>query len=324
MSVLLRNNLALENFFYPIDKAKLSGVLSCAIKLFGEDRRKGWGCQTLESNRNFVQKTKAVKLSQALSPNGKNSLTFLNLRLQGKLTIGDLSANELDSLRRFLPTNLIDFAKAVLAIPTEALACSQWLYPLKNALVKLNSLNSKSIRLAREDNEPICLFKIGPILGPAEALNWSNTLSKLTSTRHKDILLRFMHGELYSKERLHRYGLTQSPNCQRCNQVETLKHKYLECPYIKEIWRRTLALTNRLRNGAPNEPLIDRVMACPEPNRTILTIHAEMLLEIRRLKDDARHLTLPKILLRKALERLSRREVLNKVQEDLNDLLDHC
>ena len=81
---------------------------------------------------------------------------------------------------------------------------------------------------------------------------------------------------------------------------------------------------DRLRNGAPNEPLIDRVMACPEPNRTILTIHTEMLFEVRHLKDDARYLTLPKILLRKVLERLSRREVLNKVKEDLNDLLEHC
>ena len=183
----------------------------------------------------------------------------------------------------------------------------------QHSIVNIGGLSSKNLRENLTTIDPICIYKLGPILTPGELLCWTRMTRKLTSTRHKDILLRFMHGELYSKERLHRYGLTQSPNCQRCNQVETLKHKYLECPYIKEIWRRTLALTDRLRNGAPNEPLIDRVMACPEPNRTILTIHAEMLLEIRRLKDDARHLTLPKILLRKALERLSRREVLNKV-----------
>ena len=324
MSILLRNNLELEDFFFPKDNVKLSDVVTKGVDLLALDRRKGWKIPSLRSNRIFVQKTKAAKLQQALSPNGRTSIAFLNLRTQGKLTIGQLNRAELETLRRFLPRELIDFAIGTLNIPVEPLRSSQWLYLSRNALVNLNSLSSKTIRISREDPEPICIYKIGPIMSPIEAINWSNNLSKLTNTRHKDALLRLMHGELYSKERLHRYGLVQTPSCQRCNQIETLKHKYFECPYVKEIWKRTFELTDRLRSSPNSEPLTERVMACPEPSRTILTVHAEIILEIRRLKEDATFFTLPKIIIRKALERLSRRELESQVKVELNDLLEHC
>ena len=50
-------------------------------------------------------------------------------------------------------------------------------------------------------------------------------VNKLTSTRAKDLILRLVHGELYSKERLYRYQLVDTPMCPRCNQIETLVHK---------------------------------------------------------------------------------------------------
>ena len=323
MSLLLKNQLNLEDFFYPKDKSGLDPVISKGIELLGEDRRRGWKELSFRSNRIFVHKTKVTKLSQALSANGKNSIAFLNLRVQGKTLIGHLNRAELESLSRFLPRELLDFAVNTINLPMERLDSNQWLYPHGKALVDLASLTSKQIRNSRENPEPICDFKIGPSLRQIEVINWSHNLSKLTNTRHKDVLLRLIHGELYSKERLHRYGLVQSPTCHRCDQIENLQHKYFDCPYSREIWRRTLLITDTIRSSVPNEPLINRVMALPEPNRTTLTLHAEVLLEIRRLKDE-NYLTLPKIIIRKAVERLIRREKEVRIKNELSDLLNHC
>ena len=73
--------------------------------------------------------------------------------------------------------------------------------------------------------DPICIFKGGLINTPIETINWSNKLSKLTCTRHKNVLLRVSHREFYTKEKLHRYRLIDSPICPRCDQIENYVHK---------------------------------------------------------------------------------------------------
>ena len=133
-----------------------------------------------------------------------------------------------------------------------------------------------------------------------------------------------MHGELYSKEKLHRYRLVDSAICPRCDEIETLTHKYFDCPYVKEIWRHTLLRTNELRTTIdPNETLIDRVLCCTnEPNTIAITIHAEILLRIRRLNDgDANLLLLPKLFIKNSLDFIKRRETCEAKLEALTELM---
>ena len=133
-----------------------------------------------------------------------------------------------------------------------------------------------------------------------------------------------MHGELYSKEKLHRYRLVDSAICPRCDEIETLTHKYFDCPYVKEIWRHTLLRTNELRTTIdPNETLIDRVLCCTnEPNTITLTVHAEIITRIRRLKEsEANLLLLPKLFVKTALDFLKRRELNKHHKEKLNELM---
>ena len=169
----------------------------------------------------------------------------------------------------------------------------------------VDKLCSKDLRVLRADPTPICLYKIGAIMTPDQALAWGLSVSKITSTRHKDTLLRLMHGELYTKERLYRFNLTDTPNCPRCGDIETLEHKFITCDYVKEIWRRTILATNQLRtNIDPGLDPLDAILCTSEPDPKILTIHAEILLKIRQLDQTANHLTLPRIVLRKAVERV--------------------
>ena len=135
------------------------------------------------------------------------------------------------------------------------------------------------------------------------------------------MILRLVHGELYSKERLYRYQLVDTPMCPRCNQIETLVHKYVECDYVKEIWRRTLQFTNKLRINTGNEPLLDKIFCTTEPNQSILTAHAEILSSIRSLDPAATALTLPIIIAKAAIARVVRREQVQQIRDSLKALL---
>ena len=88
------------------------------------------------------------------------------------------------------------------AQPELALKILKW-----KRLIDLRKLTSKEIRQEITQLDPICIFKLGAINTPSVSLNWGYALSKVTSVRHKSCLLRVAHGEVYTKEKLHKYNL---------------------------------------------------------------------------------------------------------------------
>ena len=131
-----------------------------------------------------------------------------------------------------------------------------------------------------------------------------------------------MHGEPYYRERLYRYNLIDSPDCPRCGELETLTHKLFFCDYVQEIWKKTFQLTNKIRLAiTPNEYILGQILGTIEPNNVILTIHAEILSRIRQLSQESNYLILPKIIVRKALEKLAKSEKNNVIKTSLNSLL---
>ena len=100
----------------------------------------------------------------------------------------------------------------------------------------LSTLTSKEIRLAQSSKTPILDFKLGIKLTSSESVNWGTRIKKLTSTRHKNSLLRALHGEVYTGERLLRFGLRDSDRCPRCDESESLQHKLMTCAYTERIW----------------------------------------------------------------------------------------
>ena len=189
----------------------------------------------------------------------------------------------------------------------------------------LEALSSKQIRTFRSNNEPIRELKIGASLEPTQARSWGYNIGKVTSTRHKDILLRLAHGELYSKERLHRYRLIDNPNCSRCGNVETLKHKFLDCPYAKAIWTKALQITDSIKTFRDlNEPLPSRILCSTAPNPIVMTIHAEIILRIKSLKEDQNFLLRPILIIKNALKLINKRESSIEVKEVTAQLLNDC
>ena len=166
------------------------------------------------------------------------------------------------------------------------------------------------IRDGRANSEPICLFKSGLILDPSESLNWSTRISKITCVKHRNILLRVAHKELYTKEKLYRFNLINSPQCPRCDEIEDFNHRLMDCEYVKRIWDETLKISAKLNQGG--RPGLDRLSQILgggiENTVATMTLHAEILSRILQLKDDSRYLIRPKIMVEMALRFLIKRE----------------
>ena len=323
--MLVRNKINLADFISPKISTALDEVSAEGIKILLEDRKKLFLNDRLDRNTYFISALRRNKIKSVLSRNGLNSLAWFNLRVLGKTTVANLTPNELASLTPFIERNLFDrLVSAInLNINTHLNQDLGTMYVTGDRFSPLEKLTSKEFRISRSDSDPITNFKIGPNLTKASSVKWAFVVNKLTSIKHKDLILRLAHGELYSKERLHRYLLIDNAQCPRCDEIETIRHKYFECSYIKEIWRRTFLITNKLRlRIQPNETTIERVLCCTnEPNLTSLTIHAEIINRIRQLKDTEANLLLwPKLFVKKAGELLLRREQNQTVKNSLIDL----
>jgi hypothetical protein len=183
----------------------------------------------------------------------------------------------------------------------------------------LSRATSREIRLSRADNEPICVFKGGPILTPRESINYFYNLNKLSSVKHKNIILRIIHGEIYTSDRLHKFGLVDSPSCTRCDQTETIEHRFVSCEYVDRIWADCYRRTGKAVFNL--DPIQDRILASENLDQLTLTLHAELLLRISYLSRNPEYLVHPKIFVSNAIKYLIKMEKSRSIKESLEDLL---
>ena len=141
------------------------------------------------------------------------------------------------------------------------------------------------------------------------------------------MVLRVAHGEIYTKVKLHRFGLIDSPNCPRCTEDDTLIHKFFACPYTRQIWSQTIRLTNKLRINPIDLNTLDYedpsvfLATNIDDNQGTLTVHSEILKRILSLKDDQDHLIRPKVMVNLAVKHLIKREKDGALKEQLKTLL---
>ena len=219
----LRDKLNLEEFFFPTTNIKCDEVITRGLELLKLDRTTLFGNDALLRDRTFIWYLRELKLKRILSEAGKASLIFYNLRRQGKDKLGQLNHNELRSLTRFVKPLILKACTAALAVNPGIVDPPPLNYYTGQTFSSLDKLTSKAIRLLRSDKTPINTFKLGALITPNKSLSWGLNVSKLTNTKHKDILLRLVHGELYSREQLYRYNLNDSPSCPRCGEIEQSK-----------------------------------------------------------------------------------------------------
>ena len=323
---IIKNSIDYSDFFFPRIRLKLDGVTVAGIDLLMSDRQKLWNDPLMESNRTYVEYLKGINLKQVLDQRGRSSIIYFNLRLGGKQKLGQLNRAELNSIKSFINnsmyeslTRLVDVNIIAGATPT-----SDVIFYGKRQY-QLSKLSSKEIRLHRSSHDPICIYKLGALATPAQVLTWGNQLKKVTNVKHQNPLLRVAHGEIYTNLKLFRYGLKNNPRCPRCGAIESLTHKFINCPYVARIWKKTIELTNTLRSSIePGEEASAQVLGLVNgTDKVILTVHAEILNRIYSLREDANYTLHPKKLIQLALEFLSRREKKSDTKIKLEDLLNN-
>ena len=178
-------------------------------------------------------------------------------------------------------------------------------------------MTSKEIRTQRSNKSPPPNLKIGVNLTEGDGVNWGSNLARLTSTRHKDIILKIVHGDVYTQIKLYRFGLSDSDICPRCDGIEDLRHKFLECPYVKRIWLSARRYINKLQTLTElNEDKGKTAIAANSgSNRASMTYTADLLQNIYYLKPEQNYLVHPRAITNRVLRNLTIKEGHIKTKE---------
>ena len=331
MLIKIRNFIDYNQFFFPNVRTTIDPFSNKAVEFLGTLRRDCWENQRLNNNVAYVRLLLDAKAITTVNAAGRLSLGFRLIWNAGKRKLGQLTEPELNLIGRFMHPGLVNQCRHIIRNNYARIADPTALGNLntidtvfvKGKAMRLSDLSSKKIREELSTNDVITEFKIGLNLEENLARTWLLNVSKLTNTLHKNHLLLAVHKALYSKERCFRYGLIDDPDCPRCDMVETLAHKIYECEYSKKIWNEVIKLTTKLENNVATE--VDRLKqifaAVQGTDPTIISIHAETLLTIVRLKQDAEFLVHPRILAENIVKKLIKLENSLNVKEKLTNIL---
>ena len=322
---LIKAGLNLSNFFDPVDTLRIDKLARKGVELLGSDRNKLWQQESLSTHRNLLNCIGDLDLRTVVNDRGRNSIPFYLKWRAGARTVKDLTVQGLRDLNRYIEPSRI--SKLETAIRTRAGTVDEVFlesYFISNIARPLHSVSSKQIRESRSQAQVIKEFKIGMQLTNTEGLSWGLKLSKVTSVKLRNIILRVAHGDIYTEEKLHRFGLIDSPICPRCNEIEDLKHKFVDCDYIQRIWKHVLESVKSITTIDPQSlPQVKAILGgYLESNPVILTINAEIMQRIQVLKDNQDHLIHPRHFARNALQLLVRRENNRESKEKLKSVLE--
>ena len=236
-----------ENFFDLKVRHNVDNKLVKAIASINKARSEvlSWPIEDAISSSGLTSILMVTKISCLLTDAGRRSLLFFAInRRRRQPRVNELTTAEYRSIERFvaqpgLRAILRELVNNQPIVVGGAGINATTAFPLGNkVLANIGTITSKCFRACRSTADLICIYKLGPILLPGEVLSWTRKLKKLTSTRHKNILLRVMHGDVFSNERLCRFGLRENSACMNCpEQMETIQHRLIECRKAREAWR---------------------------------------------------------------------------------------
>ena len=143
--------------------------------------------------------------------------------------------------------------------------------PIEYRLKKINKLSSKQLRLSLIKDAPIIpKMIISP--DPDTLAELGRVIKKLTNVKLKGIILRAIHGDIYSGTRLKKFGMTDTDNCPRCSLPETIQHQLFECSYVKKLWDISTKITS-IDNVSLNDILGHNRLH----DKLTITIHSEII-----------------------------------------------
>ena len=259
---------------------------------------------------------KETSIKNIITPTGVNSLPFFRMRIAGISKLGQLDRPQFNQIRRhILVPDLVPWIEKLLEVRVPPFHLDDlnaiW---HKDKLTNISSLTTKEFRESRMSPTPITEFKIG--------INWCYRIRQLHSTRHQNTIHKVAHGDIYTNDRLLRFGLRDNDNCDRCGNTDSRLHRIAKCPKAVEIWNevRRLSNLNPLANRGDAEALKE-VLGTKDLVGNELAIHAEIL-QLLTNNLDTKVGTLPaRIIVRILLKKLYTLEK-GKTKENIKALLD--
>ena len=286
-------------FFFKVEiRGAVDLKLRRAITMLNEDRCKvlKWSTESIVRCTILSQNLLNTKLVDLLNPMGRQSIHYLAIHRRARHPrIRQLNSRELASVTRFI---VVKYQPLIAALNSLVSAVNNHnvqvdilgavAYPTnEEVLTNISNLTSKGIRCLRANDDLNCIFKLGPVLTPGELLSWTNSVRRLTSTRHKNILLRTMHGDIFSNSRLFKFRLRESPTCANCDEaIETVQHRLFECPNAVASWEKLEEFKLRLNLNLLTDLSIENLVGAKDGlSKLELALQAELMLRLSTKSD---------------------------------------
>jgi len=325
--MMLRTKINLGDFYHPKLEKKLDNFVSKGLELIGADRRKSLLNQSLSMNSKVLMLLGKSKLKQWVKKGSRNSLTLFDFWLRGITTWRDLNDNDAERIKALIPDGdlkdkLLTLLPLVRRLNINLTEIDYRAYPIGGYPKELGKCSAREIRLCRSSKEQICNFKIGLTLTPTESKTWLSMLKAITSVKHRSTMLRVAHGEIYSKERMFRFRLTDDQHCDHCGETETIAHKLFNCERAANLWRELNRITDTtLTVIDPDTNAIARNLgAFLNTNKFVLTVNAELLTS---LVGNHRGVPEPANFIKHMLKNLAKKELNLKTRREIANLLEN-
>ena len=79
--------------------------------------------------------------------------------------------------------------------------------------------------------------------------NWQKNIWQIKNPHLRAYRLKLLYKDIFSNERRHKFGISDSPNCEICGQVESVSHQLFECTNAQRLWDLYSRLTGKsIRN----------------------------------------------------------------------------
>ena len=145
------------------------------------------------------------------------------------------------------------------------------LLPVTGKIMHVNKIQSKEIR-STIATKTLISYKLFNSPNPESIKVLGKKLTRMTNVKLKTIMLRSIHGDIYSGSRLKKFGMSDSDKCPRCNETETIEHQLLKCNYCRVLWMEVSNVTGIKVTS------VDELLGLDNTHDTVtLTIHSEII-----------------------------------------------